>query len=78
MKHNRLLEVAINKTKKKSDALKEFLKSNKIKQVENDSGLLLLDEPESSSLKQTTKQALAIKEESEEVGRNQEDAQTNA
>jgi len=31
MKHNRLLEVAINKTKKKSDALKEFLKSNKIK-----------------------------------------------
>ena len=30
MKHNKLLDVALNKTNRQSDAIKEFLKRNKL------------------------------------------------
>jgi len=35
MKHNKLLDVALNKTKRQSDAIKEFLKKNKLSSTRN-------------------------------------------
>ena len=35
MKHNKLLDVALNKTNRQSGALREFLKKNKVSSTRN-------------------------------------------
>jgi len=38
MKHNKLLDVALNKTSRQSDAIKEFLKKNKLNKKTGSAG----------------------------------------